>query len=266
MEKISNIPQFSQSSIAYQKAYHTPMRGQTPLPGAPVNDVFTESFATCNTPILRPLAGHPEALHEIGLTLEEVDDVLRRRVSMSLTNDCSESPTPCPRRSQKRNHACTGRHEDTSPVAFATHCSRPTQFDTKGSPSSTSWIIHYPRSKTRYIHPFDVKIPSRHQRTHSLPIHMSSPSTSSSVSRTFQMYHSPNSSIDTSALSRNSSLLDFNFTESFEPLHNMASTIKGLVDRIAELESRFRTLENEVDHWKAEAEKATLDNANWHMF
>ncbi|KAL8861543.1 MAG: hypothetical protein Q9178_002067 [Gyalolechia marmorata] len=245
------------------------MRGQmpmTPSPGAPVNDVFTESFAICDTPILRPLAGHPEALHEIGLTLEEVDDVLRRRVSMSLTNDCSESPTPCPRRSQKRNHACPGRHKDTSPVAFATQSSRPTEFDTKGSPSSPYWIPHYPGIQTHYLHPFDVKIPSRHQRTHSLPIHMSSPSTSSSAPRTLNKYHSPDSSIDTSASSRNSSLLDFNFSESFEPLHNMASTIKGLEDRIAELESRFRTLENEVDHWKAEAEKATSENADWHMF
>ena len=49
----------------------------------------------------------------------------------------------------------------------------------------------------------------------------------------------------------------------------MALTIRRLEDQIAELEKRFCSLEDEVEHWKAEAEKMTIEgneNAGWFMF
>ncbi|KAI4267094.1 MAG: hypothetical protein LQ337_008518 [Flavoplaca oasis] len=272
--------QSSRSHSAKYQPLHGPIpKHETPLKVAhfiTTNDVFTETVdadhTAYHTPNHRSFPGRPEALHEIGLTLSEVDDVLRRRASLSLR--LNDPPTPCPRRKVQKTAFPFLMNKNGSLSLL--NVTTPFQSPVKSAPSLTL------ATAIRFSPTFEDSGGAQggiasgyHQRGCSFPINIISPSPISPSSspidfKTSIDYSSPTtpSSAGTCAIS----LFPASSPDTVEiltPLRSMALTIKRLEDQIAELEERLCSLEDEVEHWKAEAEKMTVEgneNAGWFMF
>lgn len=285
MSHPSPSTQFSNNRL---KPSHTPIRtqqNQSPMELSPgsisLNDLFSDTNTNTNHPRhLRSFIGHPDALHEIGLTLSEVDEVLRRRASR-----LNDSPSPCPRKEKGQQNKSGDllpndgihRHRESAGVSIRCRSCEaiasagpfisPT-LSTAALPSSLPFQQH---GGVRAYGNIDVS-PHHHQRaSSSIPVHIISPSlSSSSTSSTSTTYHSPTSSYMPSSSSASSpaSHHDFGPVGVLASLRGMASTIKGLEERIGELERRFRGLLEEVEYWKEEAEKVVVvdENMGWFMF
>ncbi|KAL8842950.1 MAG: hypothetical protein Q9176_002253 [Flavoplaca citrina] len=268
------MPDPFQSSRSHS-AKHQPLHGPISKHEAPVkvahfiiaNDVFTENVdadhTAYHTPNHRSFPARPEALHEIGLTLSEVDEVLRQRASRSLR--LTNSPTPCPRKVQgtaspypiNKNGSLSLLNATTSsysPIIPAPSLDLTTALRSPKFENSGGLLGHVASG--------------HHQRGCSLPINIIDPppisSSSSPIdSNTSIDYSSPTSPSSTGT--RTTSLFpapSLDTVEILTPVHRMALTIKRLEDQIAELEKKFCSLEDEVEHWKAEGN----ENAGWFMF
>ncbi|KAL8682121.1 MAG: hypothetical protein Q9186_001826 [Xanthomendoza sp. 1 TL-2023] len=116
--------------------------------------------------------------------------------------------------------------------------------------------------------PHNATLTPHHQRAATLPITITpspaiflNPSTSSDSSASLS---SSNMSTKPSTATSSPDHLDIH--EDFAPLDRMASTINVLQQRIAELETRFRDMEEEIEHWKGEAERMKVEDAGWYLF
>ncbi|KAL8989028.1 MAG: hypothetical protein Q9169_008455 [Polycauliona sp. 2 TL-2023] len=285
---MSTPSQSSRSPRTLPAAFYTPVAmQQDQLPNqsqssiAINNGIFTPDSSPNHPPTPRSLTSHPEALHEIGLTLFEVDEVLRRRASLSMR--LNDSPTPIPRKALKNGsgHFLSNDVHDDGLVASdnmgGCHCIPAGGAVTALSTAfTTSPGIYQNGMQTRNLSIHTT--PIQHQRTCSPPFNIISPSPSSTSNSSSDSPHSgvllnyhssPSSSSISTSASSSSSASSLHDIEVSGPLRSMAMTIKRLEDRIAELEVRFRDLEDEVEHWNMEAEKVSVqgdEGVGWFMF
>lgn len=290
MMKMSDPLPSNRLGPSHQQPFHTPIRlpVQTllrPSPDPSVNDVFTGSADIYNTPNSRCATGRPEALHEIGLTLKEVDEVLRRRASLTSRLDPGSdfgSPSPHQRISHKPNHRCPGEQEIASSMALGT-CFRPIEPTAEISSPTPPAVFLLSKTQRRskkpskggfathehhhHYHNHCHHHQHHHQRARTFPINISPTQTISSKNSTLHdRYATAPSFINTSPTLTASSLSRPESFDELDPLDRMTSTIRELEHRIADLERKYRDLEGEVDHWKAEADRAKPDHGAWYMF
>ncbi|KAL8820065.1 MAG: hypothetical protein Q9223_001643 [Gallowayella weberi] len=268
-------PQSRHFDPSHDLAFQTPIRlpaqrkGRA-SPDVLVNDILTgkAQLSTFSSP--RCNTGHPEALHEIGLTLEEVDEVLRRRASLSLRLEPgygSESPSPCQRISQSKSSACRYRYQSTLPAQLS---NRDHSIDSIADESLLSTMqptLNADHEIIKY-QPCNANLTPHHHRASTFPITVArSPTASRNRSTSTDSSASDSRSNSSSKPSTATSAPDrLEPCESFGPLASMASTISILQQRIAELENKFRDMEEELEYWKGEAERVKFEDAGWYIF
>ncbi|KAL8669220.1 MAG: hypothetical protein Q9168_006180 [Polycauliona sp. 1 TL-2023] len=275
-----------QTPNAGSKTSDTPFPSNLPhaiqgvfTPHGPINGVFTPKAPSTN---------RPEALHEIGLTLSEVDEVLRRRASLSLRLD--DPPTPCPRKAQKDKQA-RALFDEGNEDGAADSMPGYRFFAAAAAAEEGGAAFRSSIRKHHGLHPISIvtsqtNITSPYPSPSSISISSSSSDGSGVLLNDYHSFNSPDSdshsftsNLSTAGSSPVSSVHSMDMAHSFDtpnsdshsftsnlstagsspassvhsmemagPLQSMAMTIKRLEDRVQELEEKFQDLEGEVGY------------------
>ncbi|KAI4253338.1 MAG: hypothetical protein LQ352_003748 [Teloschistes flavicans] len=215
----------------------------------------------------RASINHLEAIHEIGLTLGEVHEVLRRKASLTLSGDDQDDPY-----APGSSHLCAEqaydpsrqhKHEVRSSGIF-TMCYHPFESIVNASSQSTQNPIH--SSQASQCSTISKEGPRARDRNHfRLPITPRRPSTASSTSSVSRATPTAAFSIDDSNASTPASSLDGSFHWHVPQLDvgmigRLVSDLEALERRVSALEDIFKDLKEEVRIWKNLAGKSSQEN------
>ncbi|KAL9578305.1 MAG: hypothetical protein Q9212_005802 [Teloschistes hypoglaucus] len=214
------------------------------------------------------IINHPEAMHEIGLTLEEVHQVLRRRASLHLGTDDQDDPhTPNSSHlsaAQEKDVSRQRKHEVRSSGIFSM-CYHPFESIISATTPSTQHPVLPFQASQRSTIGKKTSLPA--DRNYSrFPITLRRPSTASSTSSVSRATPTTTFSLDDSKASTPASSLDGSFYEYIPQLDvglidRLMSDLEALQRRVSVLEDKSRELEEEVRVWQDLAATETRDSA-----
>ncbi|KAI4200125.1 MAG: hypothetical protein LQ350_004164 [Teloschistes chrysophthalmus] len=217
---------------------------------------------------LQAIINHPEAIHEIGLTLDEVHEVLRRRASLHLDaydqDDLFVSENSHLSAAQELDVSRQRKQEVRSSGIFSM-CYHPFESIVTATMLSTQHPVLPFHASQRSTIGKNGTFPSD-RNYFRLPITPRRPSTTSSASSVSRTTPTTAFLIDDSKASTPASSLDGSFHGYIPQLDvgmidRLMSDIEDLQRRVSVLEDKSRKLEEEVRVWKDLAAKETRESA-----
>ncbi|KAI4107442.1 MAG: hypothetical protein L6R37_001673 [Teloschistes peruensis] len=215
------------------------------------------------------IINHPEAIHEIGLTLDEVHEVLRRRASLHLAADDQDDPYT-PDNSQlpaaQGNDISRQRKQEVRSSEIFTMCYHPFESIVSATTPSTQHPVLPFKASQRS--PIGKKAtPPADRKYFRLPITPRRPSTASSASSVWRGTPTTAFSIDDSKASTPESSLDGSFHGHIPQLDSslidrLMSDLEAVQRRVSVLEEKSKELEEEVRVWKDLAANETRESGD----
>ncbi|KAL8691487.1 MAG: hypothetical protein Q9218_003296 [Villophora microphyllina] len=211
---------------------------------------------------------HSQVMHELGLTLGEVHEVLRRRAALSLDVD-DKAP-----RILHLSHVLGKQGDDSSSQhqqgnrasTIFTMCYHPFDSVVRATTSSVQ-STGLPVKPYHSPSPCSNRSPRRVRNRFRVPITPRRPSTASSASNTPHVTRTTASMVDNSSASTPASSWDGSFYNhvpqlDFGMVARLMSDVEALHRRVAVLEAKSGDLEEEMHFWKDKAERTKRETAD----